>query len=462
MLLGNYCGTPSAAVTPLEGIRRKVAPGTVVYHAQGCEIAPGVPPLQVVPSEYLRPTGGRTGHGLAGTYFRDHRFSDVAFGRVDPLVDFMWRDASPLGGYGTEPFAARWTGALIPPVSGAYQLGVRASSGFSLWLDGRELLDFAAHDHETFTRTASVELEGGRLYEVRLDYINAGRDPKVQLLWAVPGYDYAAEALRAAEKAEVVVMVMGLSPSLEGEDMPVYVAGFAGGDRTDIALPATQEALLRQIHALGKPVVLVLMGGSALAVNWADSHVPAILCAWYPGEEGGAAIADVLFGDYNPVGRLPVTFYKSVDQLPPFDDYNMAGRTYRYMTEEPLYPFGFGRSYTAFEYSDLRISPSSIGPGGAVQVAVDVANVGEVAGDEVVQLYISFENSTVSRPIKELKGFERISLAAGERRTVTFTLPASQLRYWGGDGWVLEPGTVAVQVGSSSRDIRVAGKVEVG
>lgn len=461
VLLGNYCGTPSAAVTPLEGIRRKVAPRAAVYYARGCEIAAGVPPLQVVNSACLRPTGGHTGHGLAGTYFRNHRFTAAAFGRVDPVVDFTWHDASPLGGYGTEPFAARWTGVLIPPVSGTYHLGARASSGFSLWLDGRELLDFATHDHETFTRTAAVELQAGRLYEVRLDYINAGRDPKVQLLWAVPGQDHAAAALEAAAQAEVVVMVMGLSPSLEGEEMPVHVEGFAGGDRMKIDLPATQEALLRQIHATGKPVVLVLMGGSALAVNWAQAHVPAILHAWYPGEEGGTAIADVLFGDHNPGGRLPVTFYKSVEQLPPFDDYNMAGRTYRYMTEEPLYPFGFGLSYTTFEYSDLRISPARLKPGGAVEVAVDVANVGAVAGDEVVQLYISHRGSAVSRPVKELKGFERITLAAGERRTVTFTLPASQLRYWGGDGWVLEPGVVAVEVGGSSRDIRVRGEVVV-
>ena len=163
VLLGNYCGTPSAAVTPLEGIRRKVARGTAVYHAQGCEIAAGVPPLEVIPSACLRPAGGHTGHGLAGTYFRGHGFSDAAFMRVDPLVDFLWRDASPLGGWGTEPFAARWTGALIPPLSGTYRLGVRGSSGFSLWLDGRELLGFATHDHETFTRTVAVALEGGRL-----------------------------------------------------------------------------------------------------------------------------------------------------------------------------------------------------------------------------------------------------------------------------------------------------------
>lgn len=256
-------------------------------------------------------------------------------------------------------------------------------------------------------------------------------------------------------------MVMGLSPSLEGEEMPVHVEGFAGGDRTGIALPRTQVALLQQIHALGKPVVLVLMGGSALAVSWADAHVPAILEAWYPGEEGGTAIADVLFGDYNPGGRLPVTFYKSVDQLPPFEDYNMAGRTYRYMAGEPLYPFGHGLSYTRLEYTDLRIAPEQIGADGKATISLDVTNMGARAADEVVQLYVSYLNSGVSRPAKELKGFARVPLAAGERRTVTFTLAASQLAYWAGEGWAVDPGTVEVGVGGSSRAIRLRGVLSV-
>lgn len=463
VLLGNYNGTPSQAVTPLEGIRRKVSPGTVVYYAQGCEIATGVPPLQVVPSACLRPLEGGAGQsGLAGAYFANPVFSDVAvFTRIDPTVNFMWREASPLGGYATQPFCVRWTGALIPPASGKHQLGVRGSSGYGLWLDGRELLPYATNEHEAFTRVVSVDLESARLYDVRLDYVNNGRDPQVQLLWAVPGLDFAAGALRAAESAEVVVMVMGLSPILEGEEMPVRVEGFMGGDRTDIVLPHPQEALLRRIHALGKPVVLVLMGGSALAVNWADAHVPAILAAWYPGEEGGTAIADVLFGDYNPGGRLPVTFYRSVDQLPPFDDYNMAGRTYRYLAEVPLYPFGHGLSYTRFEYTGLCIDPGHIGCDGKATVTVNVINTGVRAGNEVVQLYVCYPGSRVSRPATELKGFARVTLEPGERRAVTFSLAASQLAHWDGDGWAIESGTVEVLVGSSSREIRLRGVLSI-
>ncbi len=232
-LLGNYHGTPSRAVTPLEGIRRKASPATAVYYAQGCEIAPGVPPLKAVPPACLRPLAGSADHasaGLTGAYFRDALFSGVpAIVRTDPAVDFAWRDASPLGGRGADPFSVRWTGVLIPPASGRYQVGVRGSSGYQLWLDSRELLPYATDEHQVFTRVVSVDLEAGRPYDVRLDYVNSGRDPQVQLLWAVPGQDYAGEALRVAQQAEVVVMVMGLSPELEGEEMPVRVEGFAGG-----------------------------------------------------------------------------------------------------------------------------------------------------------------------------------------------------------------------------------------
>jgi beta-glucosidase len=208
-------------------------------------------------------------------------------------------------------------------------------------------------------------------------------------------------------------------------------------------------------------VVLVLVGGSGLAVSWADAHVPAILAAWYPGEEGGTAIADVLFGDTNPAGRLPVTFYRSVDQLPPFDDYNMAGRTYRYLTAEPLYPFGHGQSYTRFEYADLRIAPEQIDSRGHATVSLDVTNAGPRAGDEVVQLYVRYPGSGVSRPVRELKGFARVHLGPGERTGVAFTLDASQLAYWAGDGWAVEPGPVEVLVGSSSKEIRLSGTLDV-
>ena len=199
-------------------------------------------------------------------------------------------------------------------------------------------------------------------------------------------------------------MFLGISPLVEGEEMEVKLEGFRGGDRTDITLPKPQEELLKQIQAVGKPVVLVLLNGSALAVNWANDNVPAIVESWYPGEEGGAALADVLFGDYNPGGRLPVTFYKSVDQLPAFTDYSMQGRTYRYFKGEPLYPFGFGLSYSKFKYDNLKLSAKSIKTGEPIQVSVNVQNAGDKAGDEVVQLYITDVAASVPVPIRALRG----------------------------------------------------------
>jgi len=236
----------------------------------------------------------------------------------------------------------------------------------------------------------------------------------------------AAAAITAAKRADLIVFVGGLSPRIEGEEMKVQAAGFSGGDRTSLDLPAPQQQLLRQLQALGKPVVLVLMNGSAVAVNWADRHIPAIIEAWYPGEEGGAAVAALLAGDFSPAGRLPVTFYESVDQLPAFDDYSMSNRTYRYFRGEVLYPFGFGLSYTSFKYSNAHVSKPSVSSNEPVTVSVDVTNTGARAGDEVVELYLT-HHGVAGAPQRALKGFERIHLAQGERRRVAFTLHPDDL-----------------------------------
>ncbi|OPZ75040.1 MAG: Periplasmic beta-glucosidase precursor [Actinobacteria bacterium ADurb.Bin444] len=256
-----------------------------------------------------------------------------------------------------------------------------------------------------------------------------------------------AEAVAAAGQADVAIVVLGLSPRYEGEE------GDSQGDRTDIDLPGVQEELLKAVHATGTPVVLVLMNGSAVAVNWAEVHVPAILEAWYPGEEGGTAIAEVLFGDYNPAGRLPVTFYESVDQLPPFDDYRMQGRTYRYFSGEALYPFGFGLSYTTFAYSNLQITPQTVTPDAGVLVAVQVENAGTRAGDEVVQLYVKDIAATVPVPIRQLQGFARIHLRPGEKRWVQFTLMPDQLAVIDAEGRAaVEPGEFQIAVGGGLPD----------
>jgi beta-glucosidase len=448
-LLGNYRGTPSRAVTPLEGIRNKISPTTKLYTARGCKLAAGVDPLTVIPSACLRPAeadGYQT--GLTAAYFDNREFrGEPALSRIDPLIDFVWRDSTPLTGRMGDSFSVRWIGSLVPPVTGRYKLGVRGLNSYRLTLDD-ELVAEHKDLHEAITRFKEVELEAGRFYRPRLEYMNHGLDPQVQLLWSVPGADLVSPAVEAAEKAEVVVMVMGLSSMVEDEEIPVTVEGFAGGDRTNIVLPRPQEELLQRIHKLGKPMVLVLLNGSALAVNWANDNIPAIVEAWYPGQAGGDAIADVLFGDYNPGGRLPVTFYKSVDDLPSFEDYRMEGRTYRYFRGKPLYPFGYGLSYTTFVYSNLQLSAKSITGDETVTISVDVQNVGERAGDEVVQLYVGDVDASVPVPIRQLQGFERIHLASGETKTVMFTLTARQLSLIDDEGQrVIEPGVFQVAVG---------------
>jgi beta-glucosidase len=269
----------------------------------------------------------------------------------------------------------------------------------------------------------------------------------VELQWSMRGRDYTAEAVAAARKADVALLFLGLSPRLEGEEMQVQVPGFSGGDRLNIDLPKVQEDLMRAVAATGTPTVLVLLNGSAVAVNWADAHIPAIVEAWYPGQAAGTAIADVLFGDYNPAGRLPVTFYKSTDQLPPFDDYSMKERTYKYFTGTPLYPFGHGLSYTKFDYSQLDI-PESVKAGDPVKVSVTVTNTGSRAGEEVVQLYVSDHEAQVPVPIRKLAGFRRVSLKAGESQKVSMMIDPRELSLITDDTRrVIEPGTFDISIG---------------
>jgi len=449
VLLANYNGTPSRAVTPLEGIRRKVSPSTALYYARGCDIATGVPSLSAISSACLRPEDARESQtGLSGAYYDNAKFEgEPALIRIDPTVDFAWRGTTPVTGRLVDAFSVRWSGFLVPPVTGTYTLGARGFNGYRLMLDGEVVAEYQGI-HHAITRAKQVELEAGRFYRVQLDYVNRGPDPQVQLLWSVPGTDYVAEAVEAAQKADVVVMVMGISASLEGEEMPLEVEGFDRGDRTDLALPRPQRELLERIHALGKPMVLVLLNGSALAVNWANENVPAIVEAWYPGQAGGDAIADVLFGDYNPGGRLPVTFYRSVDDLPDFEDYQMEGHTYRYFRGEPLFPFGYGLSYTRFAYSDLQLSAERIAAGESITVSVDVENTGQRAGDEVVQLYVTDVAASVSVPVRQLQGFKRVHLEPGERTTVTFTLTPRQMSLITDEGQrAVEPGEFQIAVG---------------
>jgi beta-glucosidase len=282
-------------------------------------------------------------------------------------------------------------------------------------------------------------------YSHKSDLFGAG----LTFEWQPPVDVLRDEAVNVAKQADVVVAFVGLSPNLEGEEMNVHVEGFNGGDRTEITLPKVQRDLLEVLGATGKPLVVVLLNGSALAVNWCQEHAAAILEAWYPGEAGGTAIAETLAGENNPAGRLPVTFYASLDQLPPFEDYSMQNRTYRYFQGQPLYGFGYGLSYSSFAYRGLQLSSDMIEAGQPLTVEVEVENTSKVAGDEVAELYIEYP----PRPgaaMRALKGFERVHLAPGETRQVTFKLDPRDLSVVTEKGeHVIEAGDYTIFVGGS-------------
>ena len=261
----------------------------------------------------------------------------------------------------------------------------------------------------------------------------------------------------------MIVFVGGISPDLEGEESPVQLPGFSGGDRTDMNLPLNQEELLKQLSILGKPIVLVLTNGSALSLNWEKEHIPSILEAWYPGEEGGNAVADVLFGDFNPAGRLPVTFYQSVKDLPAFEDYSMKGRTYRYFQGTPLFAFGHGLSYSSFWYFDLYADVQSAHSGDTVTLSVTLKNECDRDGDEVIQVYSRKTESKAEQPIQSLKAYKRVTLAKGEIKTVKITLPVRNLAYYDTSlqDYVVEPGSYELRVGAASDDIRLKLMLEV-
>ncbi len=444
VLLGNYNGQPSVSFTALDGIRRKL-PGTRVLYSEG------MLPTGVIfePVEAAAFSNGSSA-GLKAEYFNNREFKgEPALVRTDAQVDFNWASVSPAKGVNEDNFSVRWTGKVTAGDSGKYTLGWRSNGPVRIYVDGNLYIE-----EVTNRRTRNVlkdfDFEGGRSYDIRIEYQeNANQYASAKLVWMPPSHQTKLrdDAIEKAKQADAVVMVMGLTPSIEGEEMDVNVPGFKGGDRTDIALPQPQEQLIKDIQALGKPVILVLMGGSALGINWENENVPAIIDAWYPGQFGGNAIADVLFGDYNPGGRLPVTFYKSVDQLPAFDDYKMEGRTYRYFNGDPLYPFGYGLSYTKFAYSNLRLS-KTVTAGADMQITVDVQNTGAVTGDEVVQLYVTDSSATVPVPIRNLAGVSRVTLKPGEKRTVTFDLKARQMSVIDNSGnRVIQPGDFLVSVG---------------
>ncbi|MGA2184177.1 MAG: glycoside hydrolase family 3 C-terminal domain-containing protein [Bryobacteraceae bacterium] len=440
VLEGNYNGTPSQPKTALDGIRKQFAGAKVAF-------APGMKFLRdpvAVPASALTTTDGQL--GLKAEYFNSVDLSGTpVVTRIDPQINFRFISYT-VPGLDAKGFSVRWTGVLTPSDAGTYTLAVTGGDTYRLWLNGKVLIDNPDR-HGGVTKNAELRLERGHKYAIRLEYFDSSGNEVAKLSWLRTDGQHLEDAVAAAKLADVVIAAVGITADLEGEEMKVDVPGFAGGDRTSIDLPKEEEDLLKAVKDAGKPLVVVLMNGSPLAVNWASQNANAILEAWYPGEEGGTAIAETLAGTNNPAGRLPVTFYKGLDRLPPFVDYAMKNRTYRYFQGKPLYPFGYGLSFTKFEFRNLKTSSKTVKAGDSLDVDVDVRNMGARDGDAVAELYLSFPPAP-GMPIRALRGFSRVHLANGQTQHVHFKLDPRDLSSVteAGDR-VVAPGAYRISVG---------------
>jgi len=454
--LGGYSGPGIRPVSILDGIRERLGPSAVVRYAPG----PGrvAREVVVVPAEYLASTaGGRAVRGLTGEYFDNTRLAGAPrLVRADSTVNFAWTLSSPARGIPLDWYSVRWTGRLIAPPGrgGVRRIGIEGNDGYRLYLGERLLID-NWRKQSYGTRLADVALAPGSVHDLRLEFFESTGPARIRLMWDAG----VADDWRARIDSAVA--------AVSGSDAAIVVAGIEEGefrDRAFLRLPGHQEELIRRVAETGSPVVVVLVGGSAITMShWLD-RVDGVVLAWYPGEEGGHAVADVLFGDYNPAGRLPITFPIAEGQLPLTYNHRPTGRgdDYLDLTGLPLFPFGFGLSYTSLVYTALSIEPGTIAADGTARVRCRVRNVGTRAGAEVVQLYVRDVQASVVRPVIELADFRRVHLEPDEEREVVFTLGPEQLRMLDRDlHWVVEPGAFRVLVGSSSRDIRLRGELIV-
>jgi beta-glucosidase len=457
ILYANYNGYPSKSVTPLEGIKKKLGEGVRVYFNEISSLVSNDPLTTYVTRDNLLTDGT---NGIKGEYFNNMEFKgEPVLTRVDRKIDMVWDGSGVDKSVNTEHMSVRWTGQLVPTISGKYNITFTGDDGYKVWLDNKLILE-SWQDQGPTTTLTTLELKAGQKYEIKIEYYQNEGGAVAQLKWARLVKTDPDKFIREAAKCDVIVYVGGLSSTLEGEEMPVPYSGFDKGDRTSIDLPAVQTTTLKKLKATGKPVILVNLSGSAIALNWEDENLDAILQAWYPGQEGGTAIADVLFGDYNPAGRLPVTFYKSVNDLPDFSNYTMEGRTYRYFHGKPLYPFGYGLSYTTFAYSNLKVA-SSINTSDKLNLSVEVQNTGNRDGEEVIQLYVKLEDIAVPVPLHSLEGFKRISLKAGEKKTVNFELQPRQFSVIDDENKrVVQPGKAMIYIGGQQPTLKNEGILE--
>ncbi|MBR1575985.1 MAG: glycoside hydrolase family 3 C-terminal domain-containing protein [Bacteroidales bacterium] len=436
---GDYSGTPATApVSILEGIQAAAGPHVRVEYAPWRSAVDG---METIAPEYFP-------DGLRAEYYPGTELKGEPSVRTDPWINFEPANQAPDPFIPDSPLSVRWAGRLVPPVSGEYVLQLTSDDGARLRLDGKPLIDHW-NSHNVSSDTVSVRLEVGHAYELEIDYYNVRDYAVARLSWRLPAvgkqerialYGKAGELAR---RCDAVVAVMGINKSIERE----------GKDRDKLTLPEDQQEFLQELYRVNPNTILVLVAGSPLSLQWEDKNLQAIVQAWYPGQEGGTAVAEVLLGRYNPGGRLPLTWYNSLDDLPPFDDYDITKRTYKYFDGPVLYPFGYGLSYTQFQYSDLRVEDG----GGTVEVSFTLKNIGRYDDDEVAQVYVQLPEYEGVAPLKELKGFRRVHLKRGESRRVTVPLRREDLRYWSESrkGFIVPDGLPTVMVGASSADIRL-------
>ncbi|RIJ45623.1 beta-glucosidase [Maribellus luteus] len=452
--LGGYSGPGNNPVSILKGIINKVGEKNVNYApGSGRQIAN----YTTVPSSSLFTIeNGKKINGLTGEYFNNSELNgEPALTRTDRQLNFGWTLFSPdQEKINYDCYSVRWTGKLLAPETGTFEIGIKGDDGYRIYIDNQLVLD-NWKKQTVRTLTTQYRFEKNREYDLRIEFYETVGNARFNLVWNVGIKDDSEqainEAVALAQKSDVAVVVAGIE---EGEF----------NDRAYLSLPGKQEELIQRVAQTGKQVVVLLVGGSAVTMtNWID-QVPAIVDVWYPGDEGGNAVADVLFGDYNPGGRLPVTFPVHESQLPLYYNHKPTGRgdDYHNLTGKPLFPFGFGLSYTEFQYSDLRFDKQQIGQNESTTVRVNITNTGNYDGDEVVQLYVRDLFASVARPLMELKGFQRIHLKKGETREVSFSVTPETLKMLNEEmQWVVEPGDFRIMVGASSNDIRLRGILHV-
>lgn len=443
---GDYSGTPvNAPVSVLDGIRNRVGNEIKVVHAPWVSSEEG---YQLISPINLP-------NGLKAEYYDNPTFQGTPKTRIDKGINFEPKNQAPDPFLPKSPLSIRWTGELVPSVSGEYVFSFTSDDGCKLYIDDQLIIN-DWNVHSARTEKASMKLEKGKKYQLKAEYFDNGGDAIARLHWRVPSmeeYDMLnmyGDASKVIRESDVVIAVMGINQSIERE----------GQDRSSIELPKDQQIFIREAYKANPNTIVVLVAGSSMAIGWMDQNIPAIIDAWYPGEQGGTAIAEVLFGDYNPAGRLPLTFYNSIEDLPAFNDYNVKNnRTYMYFEGKPLYAFGYGLSYTKFDYRNLNIKQDSQN----ITLNFSVKNSGKYNGDEVAQVYIQFPDLGIKTPLKQLKGFKRIHIKKGATEQISIEIPKEELRLWDDQKkqFYTPSGTYNFMVGKSSDNICLQKTVEL-